>query len=100
MCIRDRINSLGVYALNGFSVSVEADISGGLPQFCLLYTSLMPVPALSFATRHLHCDAGIMVTASHKPAKYNGYKAYGPDGCQMTSEAADAVYEMCIRDST
>ncbi len=57
-----------------------------------LYKELMPVPALSFATRHLHCDAGIMVTASHNPARYNGYKAYGPDGCQMTSEAADAVY--------
>ena len=57
-----------------------------------IYKELMPVPALSFATRHLHCDAGIMVTASHNPAKYNGYKAYGPDGCQMTSEAADAVY--------
>ena len=57
-----------------------------------IYKELMPVPALSFATRYLHCDAGIMVTASHNPAKYNGYKAYGPDGCQMTSEAADAVY--------
>ncbi len=57
-----------------------------------IYKQLMPVPALSFATRHLHCDAGIMVTASHNPSKYNGYKAYGPDGCQMTSEAADAVY--------
>ena len=57
-----------------------------------IYKALMPVPALSFATRYLHCDAGIMVTASHNPAKYNGYKAYGPDGCQMTSEAADAVY--------
>lgn len=57
-----------------------------------LYKELMPVPALSFATRFLQCDAGIMVTASHNPAKYNGYKAYGPDGCQMTSEAADAVY--------
>ena len=41
-----------------------------------LYKELMPVPALSFATRHLHCDAGIMVTASHNPAKYNGYKAW------------------------
>ena len=57
-----------------------------------IYRQLMPVPALSFATRYLHCDAGIMVTASHNPAKYNGYKAYGPDGCQMTEEAADAVY--------
>lgn len=57
-----------------------------------IYKELMPVPALSFATRYLKCDAGIMVTASHNPAKYNGYKAYGADGCQMTSEAADAVY--------
>ncbi len=57
-----------------------------------MYAQLMPVPALSFAVRHLHSDAGIMVTASHNPSKYNGYKAYGPDGCQMTSEAADAVY--------
>ncbi|NCC06472.1 MAG: phospho-sugar mutase [Clostridia bacterium] len=57
-----------------------------------IYAQLMPVPALSFATRYLKCDAGIMVTASHNPAKYNGYKAYGADGCQMTSEAADTVY--------
>ena len=57
-----------------------------------LYRELMPVPALSFATRHLKCDAGIMVTASHNPAKYNGYKAYGPDGCQMTDDAAAIVY--------
>ncbi len=56
-----------------------------------LYKELMPVPALSFATRELHCDAGIMVTASHNPAKYNGYKVYGGDGCQMTETAADAV---------
>ncbi|MFV0352082.1 MAG: phospho-sugar mutase [Oscillospiraceae bacterium] len=56
-----------------------------------LYPVLEPVPALSFAVRHLHADAGIMITASHNPAKYNGYKAYGPDGCQMTDEAADAV---------
>ena len=57
-----------------------------------LYPQLMPTPALSFAVRHLHCNAGICVTASHNPAKYNGYKAYGPDGCQMTDEAADIVY--------
>lgn len=56
-----------------------------------IYRELMPVPALSFATRELHCDAGIMVTASHNPAKYNGYKVYGSDGCQMTEVAADAV---------
>ena len=57
-----------------------------------LYKTLMPTPMLSYAVRKLKCDAGIMVTASHNPAKYNGYKAYGPDGCQMTSESADAVY--------
>ncbi len=56
-----------------------------------IYTELMPTPALSFAVRALQCTAGIMVTASHNPAKYNGYKAYGSDGCQMTLEAADAV---------
>lgn len=57
-----------------------------------IYDALMPVPALSFATRYYEANAGIMVTASHNPAKYNGYKAYGPDGCQMTDEAADIVY--------
>lgn len=58
-----------------------------------IYDALMPVPALSFATRYYEANAGIMVTASHNPAKYNGYKAYGPDGCQMTDEAADVVYQ-------
>ena len=57
-----------------------------------IYDALMPVPALSFATRYYEANAGIMITASHNPAKYNGYKAYGPDGCQMTDEAADIVY--------
>ncbi len=57
-----------------------------------IYDALMPVPALSFATRFYQANAGIMVTASHNPAKYNGYKAYGPDGCQMTDEAAAVVY--------
>ena len=57
-----------------------------------IYKALMPVPALSFATRYYHCNAGVMVTASHNPSKYNGYKAYGPDGCQLTDEAADIVY--------
>ena len=57
-----------------------------------IYDALMPVPALSFATRYYEANAGIMVTASHNPAKYNGYKAYGPDGCQMTDEAANLVY--------
>ncbi|MEE1536817.1 MAG: phospho-sugar mutase [Ruminococcus sp.] len=56
-----------------------------------IYTELKPTPMLSFAVRALHCSAGIMVTASHNPAKYNGYKAYGSDGCQMTIDAANAV---------
>ena len=58
-----------------------------------IYDALMPVPALSFATRYYKCNAGVMVTASHNPAKYNGYKAYGPDGCQLTDDAAAGVYE-------
>ena len=57
-----------------------------------IYDALMPVPALSFATRYYKANAGIMITASHNPAKYNGYKAYGPDGCQMTDNAAAIVY--------
>ena len=57
-----------------------------------IYDALMPVPALSFATRYYEANAGVMITASHNPAKYNGYKAYGPDGCQMTDEAAAVVY--------
>ncbi len=69
----------GVLAANGINVRI--------------YDELMPVPALSFATRYYKCNAGIMVTASHNPAKYNGYKAYGPDGCQMTDDAAAVVYE-------
>lgn len=71
-------DAAGVLAANGIHVRI--------------YDELMPVPALSFATRYYHCNAGIMVTASHNPAKYNGYKAYGPDGCQMTDDAASVVY--------
>ena len=69
----------GILAANGIKVRI--------------YDALMPVPALSFATRYYNCNAGIMVTASHNPAKYNGYKAYGPDGCQMTDDAAAIVYD-------
>lgn len=67
-----------VFAANGIKVRI--------------YDALMPVPALSFATRYYGANAGVMITASHNPAKYNGYKAYGPDGCQMTDEAANIVY--------
>lgn len=56
-----------------------------------LYPRLEPTPALSWAVRYLNCGAGICVTASHNPAKYNGYKVYGADGCQITPEAAKRV---------
>ena len=56
-----------------------------------IYKELMPVPCLSYAVRYYHTSMGVMVTASHNPAKYNGYKAYGPDGCQITDETADEV---------
>lgn len=56
-----------------------------------IYTELMPTPMLSWAVRACKCDAGVMVTASHNPAKYNGYKVYGSDGCQLTIDAADRV---------
>lgn len=68
-----------VLAANGISVHI--------------YKTLMPVPALSFAVRQLHCSAGIVITASHNPKQYNGYKVYGPDGCQMTTDNANAVYQ-------
>ena len=67
----------GVFAANG----IEAHI----------YPQLMPTPCLSFAVRELGCAAGIMVTASHNPSKYNGYKVYGADGCQITTEAAGEI---------
>ena len=57
----------------------------------LVYPKISPVPTLSWAVRDLKCSGGICMTASHNPAPYNGYKAYGPDGCQITSEAAAAI---------
>ena len=69
--------SAGVFAANGLTVWIYRDI--------------MPTPCLSFAVRELGCSAGVMVTASHNPAKYNGYKVYNDDGCQITTEAADEI---------
>ena len=66
-----------VFAANGIKVYI--------------YKELMPTPMLSFAVRHLKCDAGIVITASHNPAKYNGYKVYGSDGCQLCLEEAEKV---------
>ena len=66
-----------VFAANGIEVHI--------------YPQISPVPTLSFATRYLHCSAGVRVTASHNPSKYNGYKVYGEDGCQITTEAAVEV---------
>lgn len=66
-----------VFAANGIQVYI--------------YPQLMPTPALSFAVRDLKCSGGIVITASHNPAKYNGYKVYGSDGCQITTQVAQAI---------
>lgn len=68
----------GIFAANGIEV--------------YMYDEAMPTPALSFAIRALGCAAGVVVTASHNPAEYNGYKVYGADGCQITNDAAKAIY--------
>lgn len=67
----------GVFAANGVRVHI--------------WPVLMPVPTVSFATRYLHTSAGVMITASHNPSKYNGYKVYGADGCQITTEVASKI---------
>ena len=69
--------------------AAEVFAANGLKVF--IYKELMPTPCLSYAVRELHCSAGIMVTASHNPAKYNGYKVYGNDGCQITTRAAEII---------
>lgn len=69
--------SAGVFAANGVQVNI--------------WPVLLPVPTVSFATRYLHASAGVMITASHNPSKYNGYKVYGSDGCQITTEAAAEI---------
>ena len=73
------IEAARVLAANGIKVYITSE--------------LQPTPVLSYLVRYFKCQAGIMVTASHNPAKYNGYKAYGEDGCQMTDNAASAVYD-------
>lgn len=76
------IEAARVLAANGIKVYITKE--------------LQPTPVLSYLVRYFKCQAGIMVTASHNPAAYNGYKAYGEDGCQMTDVAATAVYdEIC-----
>ena len=70
-------------------VAGEVFAQNGIKVF--IYKELMPTPCLSYAVRELHCSAGIMVTASHNPSKYNGYKVYGDDGCQITTVAASEI---------
>ena len=72
---------------------VAAEVFGANGVKVFLWPQLMPVPTVSFATRYLHTSAGVMITASHNPAKYNGYKVYGPDGCQITTAAAGEILE-------
>lgn len=72
-------------------VQVTASILAANGIVAHVYPRISPVPTLSFAVRDLGCSGGICMTASHNPAAYNGYKAYGPDGCQITSEAAKSI---------
>jgi len=74
---------------------VAADIFAANGIKVYLWPELNPVPTVSFAIRYLHASAGVMITASHNPSKYNGYKVYGGDGCQITTEvAADILAEI------
>lgn len=84
ICFDSRINSR-LFAQSAASVLAANGIVSHL------YSRLEPTPALSFATRYLGCAIGINVTASHNPSAYNGYKVYGPDGCQITDDIADAI---------
>lgn len=84
ICYDSRINSR-LFAHRSACVLA----ANGIPSF--VYPRLEPTPALSFATRYLGCGIGINVTASHNPSQYNGYKVYGPDGCQITDEIADGI---------
>lgn len=70
-------------------VAAEVFAANGIQVF--MYSEVMPTPCLSFAVRELQCAAGIMITASHNPSQYNGYKVYGSGGCQITTEVADEI---------
>jgi phosphoglucomutase len=70
-------------------VAAEVFAANGI--YVYIYSELMPTPALSFAVRYLDCSGGIVITASHNPSKYNGYKVYGNDGCQITTDAAVSI---------
>lgn len=76
-------SAAGVLAANGIKVYI--------------YPELVPTPMLSFAVRELHCKGGIIITASHNPAEYNGYKCYDPEGYQMTDDAAAKTYEFILK---
>lgn len=111
--VRRATAGLADYLLNEFganaSCAIAHDSRNGSSEFAreaaavlaakgvrvFMYDELMPTPMLSFAVRELKCSGGIVITASHNPAEYNGYKVYGPDGCQITNAAADAIYA-CI----
>lgn len=73
------------------TVSASVFAANGIKVF--IYPYISPVPTLSYATRYLKTSAGIMITASHNPSKYNGYKVYGSDGCQIANDVADEVLE-------
>jgi len=106
--VRKATRGLGKYLLEAFpspSVAISCDsrihsrdfaeltaaVFASMGIRVYLYPRLQPTPMLSFAVRHLHTSAGVMITASHNPAKFNGYKVYGADGCQITLEAADRI---------
>lgn len=72
---------------------VSSEVFAGNDIQVEIYSELMPTPCLSYAVRYLKCAAGIMITASHNPSKYNGYKVYGSDGCQITTEAAREIFQ-------
>ena len=96
------LNKYGAFAsvVVGYDSRIKSDVfaktaasvfaANGIKVY--LWSTLNPVPTVSFATRYLNASAGVMITASHNPSKYNGYKVYGADGCQITTEVAAEIY--------